>query len=241
MRRFYSPFESISGGFIELDEASTKHLRGVLRLTAGDHIAVFDGKGNEYQCKIDKIERSRTLAEILSKIDPPSPESPLDLTLAAALTKNDKFDLIIQKAAELGVNSLIPLITQRCDIKVKDSGTRHERWQRIALEASKQSGRAVVMHIEEIVSYNHLISGLENYGTVPILFSERQGTSLEDVRKSSNIVAIVGPEGGWDDKELDLARKNRVDIVTLGGRILRAETAAIVTSAILQHRFGDVR
>lgn len=236
MRRFYSSPDSFNGDTIELDEASTKHLRGVLRLSAGDRIAIFDGEGSEYECSIQAIEKSSTLAKIINEIEPPSPESPLHLTLAAALTKNDKFDLVIQKAAELGVNELIPFISRRCDIKVKDSNTRHERWQRIALEASKQCGRATVMQVSEITEFDHLIKAENNI----VMFSERSGGSLTDVVINEKVLILVGPEGGWEDNELELAASQRVNIVTLGGRILRAETAAIIAAGLMQHRFGDI-
>jgi len=237
MRRFFAPPINFENDSAFLDENETRHLRDVLRLREGSEIKVFDGVGREFLCKVVKIGKNRTELHINTEIPPAAPESPLDLTLAPALLKGEKFDLIIQKAVELGVKRLIPLITQRCDVKLKDRSNKVERWQRIALEAAKQSGRATLMQIGESIDFLSLlktnISGM-------IMFSERGGTSFEKVPIGKEITAITGPEGGWEDSEIEAARHAGAAIVTLGGRILRAETAAITIAAILQHKFGDL-
>jgi 16S rRNA (uracil1498-N3)-methyltransferase len=238
MRRFFAPAKNFTETSVTLDETETRHLRDVLRQHVGDEVYVVDGEGREYRCVISEIGKRVASLEIIEIAAPSAPESALDLTLAAAVLKADKFDLVVQKAVELGVTTLVPLETIRCDAKVKDAAKKTERWRRIALEADKQSGRSRLMEIAEPVAFGKFAAASRDGET--ILFSERDGGSVNNVEGKKKITAIVGPAGGWDDAELDLASKHGVRIVTFGGRILRAETAAIVVAAILQHRFGDL-
>ncbi|MEO7674229.1 MAG: RsmE family RNA methyltransferase, partial [Pyrinomonadaceae bacterium] len=171
------------------------------------------------------------------------PESPLELTLAAAILPGEKFDLVVQKAVELGVITLQPLYTKRCEARPEGGGRRIDRWQKIALEAAKQSGRAKLMAIAEACQISVFLPQCGERSTSVeslILFSERDGSGFTAIKESEKITAVIGPKGGWADSELDQARDNGFSIITFGGRILRAETAAIAMSAILQHRFGDL-
>ncbi len=240
MRRFFAPQKNFSDLGVTLDESETRHLRDVLRLRVGDEVNVFDGAGREFLCRMEAIERSRANLHVLSETAPTAPESDLDLTLAVAVTKGEKFDLVIQKMVELGVGRLVPLLTKRCDVKISDAGKRLERWQRIALEASKQCGRARLMSIDSVTDLSNFFAEKHD-GSTRLFFSERGGDAFPAKIEAKNILAVIGPEGGWDDSEIDLARSSGFTIVTLGGRILRAETAAISVAAILQHRFGDLK
>lgn len=238
MRRFYAPVQNFEKDTVFLDENETRHLRDVLRLREGVEINVFDGVGREFLCGVVEIGKNRAVLRINTEISPAAPESPLDLTLAPALLKGEKFDLVIQKAVELGVKRLVPIVTQRCDVKLKDRGNKIGRWQRIALEAAKQSGRATLMQIDTPVDFLSLLKVGTSGGL--IIFSERGGDGLDKISAAKEITAITGPEGGWEDDEIEAARDAGAAIVTLGGRILRAETAAITVAAIIQNRFGDL-
>lgn len=238
MRRFYSPVSSFSDGGVTLNEDETRHLRDVLRLHVGDEVSVFDGTGREFRSTIAGIEKRSSKLLIVEEMQPASPESPLDLTIAPTVLNGERYDLIVQKAVELGVSLLIPLVTVRCEVKANDAAKRLDRWRRIALEATKQCGRAKLIEIGDPKTFGELCSDPTN--STVIMFSEREGNDFSIVPPANKITALFGPKGGWDDAELDLARKNGLNVVTLGGRILRAETAAIALTAILQHRFGDV-
>lgn len=238
MHRFYSTNIDAGRGTAELDEAETRHLRDVLRIREGETVRLFDGVGHEFLVCVESISKRTTVLAIVKDIVPSSPESPLDLTLAVALTKGEKFELVIQKSVELGVNRIIPIVTQRCDIKPYSSGKRIERWKKIALEASKQCGRARLIEIDNISDFSTFLK-VEFAGT-RVLFSERDGDPADTISASDKILAAIGPEGGWEDSELSCAADARFQIITLGGRILRAETAAISIAAVLQHRFGDL-
>lgn len=238
MHRFYAPIENFASGAVTLDQDETHHLRDVLRLDVGDEVSVFDGIGNEFRCAISEIKKKSSTLNTIEETDSASPESPFEITLAATILNGEKYDLVIQKAVELGVAVFIPLQTLRCDVKLKDAAKRLGRWRRIALEATKQSGRAKIMQITEPVDLKAVISHKKNKHVV--LFSERDGGDLATIKPDKKITAIVGPKGGWDDSELEGARSYGLKVITLGGRILRAETAAIAITSILQHRFGDL-
>lgn len=238
MRRFYTPKENIDEKSVRLGEEETRHARDVLRLKTGDEVRVFDGEGREFSCSIERVGKKESLLAISAKVEPASPESDLELTLAVALLKGEKFDLVIQKAVELGVTSLVPLETARCDVKIKDAGKKLDRWRKIALEACKQSGRARLMEIADVTDFQRFI-GRDEAG-FRILFSERGGQDFSKIKPGKKITAVIGPEGGWESSELSAAGDKGFLITTLGGRILRAETAAISIAAILQHRFGDL-
>src|SRR5689334_17829464 len=238
-RRFFAPTGAFnfSKRSVTLTADEARHLREVLRLKPGDEVSVFDGEGREFRARVVQARREFAELELGDEIEPARPESPLKLTLAVALLKGEKFDLVVQKATELGVVKIVPLITRYADIKLRDesdASKRLARWQRIALEAAKQCGRGFV---PEVSDPKPLASIFKN---PCFLFSERAGHGLTQI-ETDEITAIVGSEGGWSDEELEQARAAGAQIVTLGGRILRAETAAITATALLQHRFGDLK
>jgi 16S rRNA (uracil1498-N3)-methyltransferase len=240
-RRFFAPPSAFnfSKQTVTLTADEARHLREVLRLKPGDEVTVFDGEGKEFRARLAQARREFAELELDEQIEPARPESPLRITLAVALLKGEKFDLVVQKATELGVTKIVPLTTRYADIKLRDAsdaGKRVARWQRIALEAAKQSGRAVVPQIEGPGPLESVFSP----SNPCLLFSEKGGHGLTQI-DTDNITAIIGSEGGWTDEELDQARAKGVRIITLGGRILRAETAAITAAALLQHRFGDLK
>jgi 16S rRNA (uracil1498-N3)-methyltransferase len=257
-RRFYAPPSAFAsdGARVVLSDEEGRHLRDVLRLRAGDEAYVFDGEGREFACVVAEAGgRGREARlEVREQAEPPRPESPLELMLAVALLKGEKFDLVVQKATELGAHAVVPVMTKRADVRPRDereAGRRVERWRRLALEAAKQSGRARIPAIETPVAFDKLVAGNLDAGKLRggesrILFAERGGVGLdslaaEGAERPAAVVALVGPEGGWDDEELERARVYEWTLITLGGRTLRAETAAITACALLQHLFGDLR
>lgn len=238
MRRFYAPPENFTGSNVTLNIEETRHLRDVLRLREGENVQVFDGEGREFFCEIEAIGKNESHLKIIEEISPSVSESSLQLTVAVALLKGEKFDLVIQKAVELGVTKFVPIITKRTEVKLNDAGKKLERWRKIILESSKQCGRAKLMQINAPIEFIYFLKNTE--GSI-ILFSERAGESFSFVKADKKITALIGSEGGWDECEIDSARENHVQIITLGGRILRAETAAIIIPALLQNHFGDLR
>jgi 16S rRNA (uracil1498-N3)-methyltransferase len=239
-RRFHAPPNAFTQTSVTLTADEARHLRDVLRLKAGDEVYVFDGRGREFRCSVLNAKRDAAELRIEEEIEPAKPESQLQLNLCVALLKGEKFDLVVQKATELGVTSITPLITRHADIHLRDQSDARKRvvrWQRIALEAAKQSGRAFVPEIILPVEFDTILN-TEGTG---VMFSERGGEAFESLTETGSITALVGSEGGWSDEEIDAARARNFHIVTLGGRVLRAETAAIAVTVLVQHRFGDLK
>ena len=249
-RRFYAPpvAFALDDQTVSLSADEARHARDVLRLQPGDEVYVFDGAGKEFRCAVREFVRDGALLDVIEEVDPARPESLLDLTLAIALLKGEKFDLVVQKATELGASRIVPVATSRSDVRIRngdEAKRKVARWRRIALEAAKQCGRARLMEIEEPLGSNALIDRPAEAGELRLMFVERNGTSLAEAARnppsgSAKVFALIGPEGGWADEEIELARKGGWQIVTLGGRTLRAETAAIAIVALLQHRWGDL-
>ena len=239
MRRFFAPPAQIDGRTVTLSREETRHLKQVLRLKAGDRVEVFDGEGREYLCEISDVTKSGAALEVIEEREPAAPESLLDLTLAVSIYKNDKLDLVVQKAVELGVTKLELLVTSRGEIKFRDAGKRTDRFRKIAMEATKQCERAKVMVVEEPVTFEDYLSRVDN-SRVLLMFSEKDGDAIPAMGDPKKITALIGPKGGWEDSEIELAVAKGFVPVKLGRRIMRAETAAITFAALLQHRFGDL-
>ena len=244
-RRFHAPPSAFEEQTVTLTADEARHLRDVLRLKTGDEVYVFDGAGREFRCHVVKTNRDSSELRIDGEVEPAKPESQLQLNLCVALLKSEKFDLVVQKATELGVSRIVPLITRYADIHLRDetdARKRVVRWQRIALEAAKQSGRALVPEVSAPISFSSLLAGTKD-ADVCLMFSERGGAGLREIPRSAPkaITALVGSEGGWSDEEIESAGAAGFQVVTLGGRTLRAETAAITVTALLQHLFGDLR
>ncbi len=257
-RRFFAAPQAFdfAAERVMLDAEEAHHLRKVLRLATGDAVFVFDGEGREYLCRVTSDEsdtrrrRERsTLLEIERQVQPARPESALELVLAVALLKGEKLDLVVQKATELGVMEIAFVETTRADVRAvrdpQDRARRTERFRRLALEAAKQSGRARLPAIHEPEDFASFITNTKPAANC-LMFSERDGGSLkaafdEKIIAPRRIVALVGAEGGWTNEEIAHARENSWQIVTLGGRILRAETAAMTVAALMQHLYGDLK
>lgn len=243
-RRFYVTPEHINDSIVILSAEEAHHLARVLRLRTGDEAFVFDGCGREYRCRISVIEKASAQLEIVDELKE-AVESPLRLTLAQALAKGEKFDFIVQKASELGVSAIAPIVTDYTDIKLSDdsSARRLDRWKRISLESLKQSGRRKLVEILSPASLNDFVKSMPSTNTMLVL-SERGGLPVKDALSAAstdvNLVAMIGPEGGWSDSEFDLFQGLGCKMITLGPRVLRTETAAIVAIALIQHAMGDV-
>jgi len=249
-RRFYASPDDIDGSTVKLSPDETHHLTRVLRLGFGEEVFAFDGRGREYRCSFAALEhgcaRLEISEELLDEVEPA-----VHITLAQALAKGEKFDFIVQKATELGVSVVVPLATAHADVKLSDerSEKRLDRWRRISLEALKQCGRRRLVEIAPPVALKDFLesgagASYSRFPPVLLVFSERGGTSITEAlaRRVDNsaVVAMVGPEGGWSDEELTLLDGRGARAVTLGPRVLRAETAAVVAVTLIQHILGDL-
>jgi 16S rRNA (uracil1498-N3)-methyltransferase len=242
--RFYAAPSSFTETSVRLDSDEAHHLTRVLRLGSGARAFVFDGEGVEHECEVARVAKHEVDLNLLRRLDDVV-ESPLRLTLAQALIKGDKFDWVIQKATELGATRIVPLITEHSDIKRAEerTGQRLQRWRRISLEALKQCGRRRLVEICEPAPFDEFCGSAARDAC--LIFSERSGGSLAEVsaklRDANQLSLCVASEGGWSERELQMAASCGLTPVSLGSRILRTETAAIVAVSLAQHLFGDLR
>ncbi len=243
--RFYAPPSAISGPHVTLSGDEAHHLTRVLRLGAGARVFVFDGQGAEFECTIADLTRQSVQLEVLSQLAN-EVESPLRLTLGQALVKGDKFELVIQKATELGVTRIVPLATEYSEVQLREgrADNRLQRWRRIALEAVKQCGRRRLVEITEPKSLAEFCE--VDHDELKLIFAEAGGQKLHELLsgRATSIKAItlaIGPEGGWHTSELTLAACQDFIPVSLGARILRTETAAIAAVTLAQYLAGDLK
>jgi len=244
MPRFYVPQPQIKNEMLRIEGDEVRHIRRVLRLKAGDEIIVFDGSGKEYEGTIFE-ERPFSVVIRIQNIFSSKRESHLEITLAQSLLKGEKMDYLIQKATELGVKEIVPFFSSRSVPLLEKSGRlkRHHRWERIAIEASKQCGRGVVPKIDPLQGYSEMLKSVSP-DSLRLIFWEREGTNLKEVLGKSigkkEVFFIIGPEGGFSQEEIEEANKAEFLRVTLGRRILRAETASLCFLSILQYDWGDI-
>lgn len=237
--------ESLSNKDIfQIEGEEANHIINVLRKKKGDNIFLADGSGLLVEAEIIKSDRKKILAKKIREIAS-NTEPLVDITLVQALPKKDKMDLIIQKGTELGVSSFAPVISSRVVIKIDEdkAASRRERWQKIAIESSKQSGRVVPPFVHNIFQFKDCLEKLE----VDLLlfpWEEKGSKPLQeafgDAGRINSAAICIGPEGGWSYEEVEFASKKGAEIVSLGPRILRTETAALVAITTLLFCKGDL-
>ena len=224
---------------ITLGENGSGHLCRVLRFKAGDLFNIFDGNGNEFKARLLSCG-SKAQAEILERVANNS-KSPLQIELGQVISRGDKMDLTIQKATELGIYSISPLTAVRCNVKLdeKRSLRKIDSWQKIAISACEQSGRADVPTVNPITDLNSWCA--QDSDALNLTLDPLSSLRLKDLKPtSSKIRLLIGPEGGLDSSEIATASKCGFVGVSLGPRILRTETAALVALSILGSHFGDL-
>lgn len=244
MARFYVPHLRVEQGTLKVKGEEVKHIRKVLRLKEGDGITVFDGLGKEFQGTIVEEGLSSVVIRI-ENIYSSKKDSPLEVTLAQSLLKGEKMDYLVQKATELGVKDILPFLSSRSVPLLEKTKRldRHRRWERIAVEASKQCGRGVVPKIESPQDYSEMLRAAPS-NALRLIFWEKEGMKLKEIleglKEREKIFFVIGPEGGFSQEEIEEGKRTGFIPVTLGNRILRAETASLCILSILQYERGDI-
>jgi 16S rRNA (uracil1498-N3)-methyltransferase len=245
MARFFLPRKQIHDGHGIVDGQELEHLRKVLRLKPGDPITVFDESGREHEAVIRSLSAEQGRVEILHSHDAQR-ESPLQITLAVGLTKGDKLDFVVEKATELGVQVIIPFSSAFSVPKLdaRKIATRTERWQKIALSATKQCGRTRVPQIEPLCSLQEWLARSQPQGVKLFFWEKEAQCSLRQLHEkyssAQTVLLTIGPEGGFSAEEAELARRCGFELAHLGRRILRAETAALTALTLVQFLWGDL-
>jgi len=264
MNRFFISESDIQSEQVVLGKRQAHQIRNVLRMNKGDRIVVLDNTGYEYEVVLTEIKKDRVLGQTEQK-RPAAGEPQVRLTLYQSLLSRDKFELVLQKCTEVGVSRFVPVITQRSLVRDADTVTPNKlaRWQRIITEAAEQSHRGRIPELAEPLNFADSLSGLAefdlrliaspNAGWQPQASPEQsrrteigdgrteQGTLRSALCKAPKSVAIlIGPEGGFTDEEIQIAQDAGALTVSLGPRILRTETASIVTAALILYELGNI-
>jgi 16S rRNA (uracil1498-N3)-methyltransferase len=246
--RFYIKEKAREAASIFLEGPEHLHLSKVARIGPGERVQLFDENGNHYLARVEKIEKRKTRLLILERHERREPE--VKITLAQVVLKTRNMDLVIQKATELGTDSIVPVISERTIVKMEGiQDKKWKRWNRVAIEASKQCGRSAVPDIMAPVNLTTFIQKKEE--SKKLFLSERGGGALRQIlihpiernlQIPRYVILLVGPEGGWTEREEQDIMKSRYEAVSLGSLTLRSETAAIVGLAMVSHfwKYQDV-
>lgn len=240
MYRFFIDPSTIKSSEATIVGPESRHIRKVLRMVPGDTICLFDGNGNIYRAVIEKITKDKVKTTIFQK-EKIKPEPPY-LHIGIGLLKGAKTDLIIQKATELGANTILPFTSQHC--VAHKNKARLDRWERITFESCKQCGRPVPPVLKPLQDFKGILKTPAEKDTKIIFWEKEASVNLHDIISPSDSVqsvfAMIGPEGGFSDEEIALAQNAGFHSVTLGKITLRAETAAIAAMSILQFQLGNL-
>ncbi|MGH8298966.1 MAG: 16S rRNA (uracil(1498)-N(3))-methyltransferase [Steroidobacteraceae bacterium] len=224
-----------------IDGDAAKHIARVLRLKPGDPLTVFDGRGGEHAARIEAIRKGAVVVEVQER-SAAERESPLSLTLAQGVSRGERMDWVIQKATELGVTRIIPLLTERSVVRLdaRQSARKIQHWQGIAVAACEQSGRNKVPDIATPLGLHDFLRAIDSRATC-LLLSPTGTQRVNDLKApAGQIIVLIGPEGGMAQSEQRAAVAAGFLTVRMGPRVLRTETAAVAALTLLQHQFGDL-
>jgi 16S rRNA (uracil1498-N3)-methyltransferase len=238
--RFHVP-EAAPGARVSLPEHSAHHAREVLRLRSGASVLVFDGQGSEFEAMLDQVSRAGVSLRLGGAVAA-RPESPLPVVLALPPLKGDRMETAIEKATELGVAEVWPVITARTDAAARPAlkGSRQDRWDKVASGAAEQCGRAVVPRVAPTLALDEMVH--VSFGGLRVVFETSEGLPpLAQFAKPESLLLLVGPPGGFEPAEMDRLAAAGFGSASLGPRILRTETAAITAITAAQVLWGDLR
>lgn len=243
MFQFFVEPEQIEAENVTITGSDVNHIRNVLRMKSGDKVRISDNCGSDYLCEITEIMSELVKLHITERCD--NTELPIKITLFQGLPKSDKMELIIQKAVELGVNAIIPVAMKNCVVKLdeKKAKAKQSRWQAIAESAAKQSKRSVIPKIGEVMTFSQAVKSAETMEIKLVPYENERGMAhtreiLGRIEKGAEVAVFIGPEGGFDTSEIELVRDD-MELISLGNRILRTETAGLTTLAMLIFAIED--
>ena len=244
IRKFFAENENLKDDKIYIGGLDYNHIKNVLRLKPKDNIIVNIGNNMDYEAKITRLTNDYVEAEIIHSYQVET-EPSVNISLFQAIPKGEKMEYIIQKAVEIGVVKIIPIITDRVIVKLDNKNVKNktERWQRISEQASKQNKRGIIPEVIAPLELKQSIELLKKHDLVVILYENESNNKLRDVLAKSiksmkDIAILVGPEGGLANKELELL--NEFEVASLGNRILRTETAGLVAATMILYETGDL-
>ncbi|MBR3004734.1 MAG: 16S rRNA (uracil(1498)-N(3))-methyltransferase [Lachnospiraceae bacterium] len=240
MYHFFIDPGNISGEKVYIEGGDVNHIKNVLRMQAGEQIMVSDGEGSDYLCEIESMTEQEVICSVLGK-EVSSSECSVKFYLFQGLPKSDKLEHVIQKSVELGVYEIIPTNMSRCIVKYDDKKLKNKlsRWQGIAESAAKQSHRGVIPEVKPVMNYFDALKYAEKKcDMILVPYENHKGMKetkeiLAEIKPGMSVAIFVGPEGGFADKEIEMAEQADARIITLGNRILRTETAPLMLLSVL--------
>ena len=240
--RIYTGQPLQPGVVVILEESPARHLTQVLRLKAGAEITLFNGDGHDYSARLNEVSRRATSAQVDRCLEPAEAPAPLQIHLAIGISRGERMDFAIQKAVELGVADITPLITERCQVRLP--GERQEKrlqhWQQVIIAACEQSGRRYIPALNHVMELNAWLRHRVTQGG--ILLDHRAESALHELPPpSGEVTLLIGPEGGLSADEQTQAAAAGFTGVRLGPRVLRTETAPLAAIAAIQTLWGDFR
>lgn len=246
MHKFFVEREKIINNLASIEGDDAKHIYKVLRLSVNDKISINDCLGNEYIGNIINISKNIVKAELIEQVDINN-ESNIDITLFQGIPKSSKMDMIVQKNTELGVKNIIPIITKRVVVKAnKVELKKIDRYNKIAKEACKQCKRSLIPQIDNPIEFDDFLKLLKYQDLIIVPYENEKKWGIKKIVKEmhkediKNIAIVIGPEGGFEDSEIQKLKDIGAYIVSLGPRILRTETAGFVATSIVMYEFGDL-
>ena len=241
MHRFFAEPDQIGEKEIVITGADVNHIRNVLRMRADEEVLIADGQGAEYRCKLTDLGENEVRAQILWKLDG-NAELASAITLFQGLPKSDKMDLIVQKCVELGVDRIVPVSTKRAVVKLdaKKEQTRLKRWNTISESAAKQSGRGVIPEVSGVMSFGKALEEAKKLDVLLIPYERAEHMAetrrvMGEIRPGQSVGIFIGPEGGFEESEVEEAVAAGAKAITLGKRILRTETAGLAVMSMLSY------
>ena len=241
MHRFYHSNPLGLNQIITLDEFASHHALRVMRVKVNDFLILFNGDGFDYKGRVNDINKKTINIEILSK-EKNNNESPININLFQSISSNEKMDMVIQKATELGVSSIQPIFTSRSTIKLSLDRTKKRviHWKQVSISACEQSGRSKIPTIKSPIEFDQISKGIKTNSLNLLLHPDNleESSNLPN-EYSGDINVFIGPEGGFSQDEVLLLKKQNCINIQLGPRILRTETAPLAIIAILQYKYGD--
>lgn len=246
MPKFFVLPEKVKDGRIIIDTDDVLHIKRVLRMSEGDELLICDSTGTDYETKISEIADKTITCDIISEKKSDT-ESDISITLYQGIPKGSKMELIIQKNTELGVAKIVPVSMQRCVSKLENQKAEEkkvQRWQKIAEEAAKQSGRGIIPEISMPQTLKQAAENIKKSDLSFVPYECEEQNSLKPLLKShrdaKTVSFLIGPEGGFDVSEIEILKECGIYPVTLGKRILRTETAGMAVTAMVMYEIGDI-
>ena len=244
MYHFFVSEEQINGENAYIEGSDVNHIVNVLRMKPGEEILISVRGDWDYLCKIDNIEETKVRLKVLESME--QRELPVNIILLQGIPKSDKLEMIIQKSVELGVGEIIPVKTKRVVVKIeeKKQATKVNRWNAIAESAAKQSKRSIIPKVHEPMSIDNALEIVKDFGVKLIPYENADGIDktrkiLDNMDKTKNIAVFIGPEGGFEESEVDSIKNSGFEVITLGKRILRTETAGLALLSNIMIRLED--